>query len=249
MDLQTFFQEHPKVAVAFSGGVDSSYLLWEAVMQGAEVKAYYVQSVFQPEFEREDALRVAKQTSAQMEILPVDVLADPVIAANPANRCYYCKQKIFGSILAAAARDGYPVVLDGTNASDDADDRPGMKALEELRVLSPLRLCGLTKSEIREHARKAGLPVWNKPAYACLATRVPAGEPITAELLAKTERAENALYRMGFRDLRVRVPGGTARIQIPAEQISLLIENRKAILEELGQDFREIVLDLRARDE
>ena len=149
MDLQQFFKENPRVAIAFSGGVDSSYLLYAALRYGARVRAYYVNSAFQPRFELEDARRLAGDLHADLRELQVDVLSSPTVTANPPDRCYHCKRVLFRTIAAAAAEDGFPVLLDGTNASDDAGDRPGMRALRELSVRSPLRECGLTKDEIR----------------------------------------------------------------------------------------------------
>src|SRR5699024_2924376 len=151
--------------------------------------------------------------------LDVDILADETVAANPPDRCYHCKRRIFSAIASAAAADGYTLLLDGTNASDDAGDRPGMRALWELSVRSPLRECGLTKPEIRWLSREAGLFTWDKPAYARLATRVPAGERLTAEKLENTERAEDFLFSLGFTDFRVRLFNGAARLQLPAEQL------------------------------
>ena len=247
MTLEAFFKENPKTALAFSGGVDSSYLLYAAVQAGAEVRAYYVKTAFQPEFEYEDAMRLAKQLGAEVTVLRPDALCDPQVAANPANRCYYCKRNIFGSIWRAARADGFSVLLDGTNASDQADDRPGMKALRELKVRSPLREAGLTKAMIREKSREAGLFTWNKPAYACLATRVPTGETITAEKLEKTEKAEDFLRSLGLRDFRVRLLKGCARIQVPEGQLELVLRNRKAILERLKRWYAGVVLDLEVR--
>lgn len=245
--LISYFQEKKQAAIAFSGGVDSVYLLYAAMKSGADVKAYYVKSAFQPEFELEDAKKIAAQLSANMEIIPVDVLAEETVVANPANRCYYCKQRIFGRILEAAARDGYSLICDGTNASDDAGDRPGMKALQELSVESPLRLVGLSKSEIRELSKQAGLFTWNKPAYACLATRIPTGVKITAEALARTEHAEEFLEKLGFTDYRVRLLGDAARLQLPEAQLALFIEKRELILEELKKSYAAVLLDLEVR--
>lgn len=247
MTLNEFWKENPKAAIAFSGGVDSSYLLYTAVKAGAKVTAYYADSAFQPTFEREDALRLAKDVGAELKILPLSVLEVPMVAENPANRCYYCKRAIFSALIAAAAADGYDLILDGTNASDQVSDRPGMEALRELSVRSPLRECGLTKSEIRELSRQAGLFTWDKPAYACLATRVPAGETITAEKLEKTEKAEDFLRSLGLRDFRVRLLKGCARIQVPEGQLELVLKNRKTILEELRQWYAGVVLDLEVR--
>ena len=199
MTLTEFFHQNQKAAIAFSGGVDSAYLLYAALQSGADVRAYYVKSAFQPQFELDDARRLAETLSADMRVLDVDILADETVAANPPDRCYHCKRRIFSAIASAAAADGYTLLLDGTNASDDAGDRPGMRALRELSVRSPLRECGLTKPEIRRLSREAGLFTWDKPAYACLATRVPAGERLTAEKLENTERAEDFLFPSALR--------------------------------------------------
>ena len=249
MELQDFFRENPRCALAFSGGVDSSFLLWAGIHYGAEIRAYYVSSAFQPEFERSDAIRLASQLGADLRILEADVLADPAVAANPKDRCYYCKRTIFSSILAAAEADGFPVLLDGTNASDDAGDRPGMRALRELSVRSPLRECGLTKDRIRALSREAGLFTWDKPAYACLATRVPAGTRLTKELLQRTERAEDYLFSLGFSDFRVRLLGNAAKIQLPAPQLPMLIDHRAEILSELRKYYDGVLLDLEVRGE
>lgn len=247
MTLTEFFHENPKAAIAFSGGVDSAYLLYAALQSGADVRAYYVKSAFQPQFELDDARRLAETLSADMRVLDVDILADETVAANPPDRCYHCKRRIFSAIASAAAADGYTLLLDGTNASDDAGDRPGMRALRELSVRSPLRECSLTKPEIRRLSREAGLFTWDKPAYACLATRVPAGERLTAEKLENTERAEDFLFSLGFADFRVRLFNGAARLQLPAEQLPRLLERRAEILSELKKTYSAVVLDLEVR--
>lgn len=249
MTLQDFFDQNPRVALAFSGGVDSAYLLYAAQQCGAQVCAYFVRSAFQPQFEADDAARLAQSLGAELRVLPADVLAAPEIAANPADRCYHCKRLLFSAIRQAAAADGFAALIDGTNASDDAGDRPGMRALRELQVRSPLRECGLTKAEIRRRAREAGLFNWDKPAYACLATRIPAGTAITAEKLQRTERAETWLASLGFRDFRVRLLGEAARLQLPAAQLPLLLEKRGQVLERLKQDYSAVLLDLEVRDE
>ena len=247
MTLEKFFRENPRAAVAFSGGVDSAYLLWAARQCGADIRAYYVKTQFQPAFELADAQRLAREIGVPMTVLRQDALASEAVAQNPADRCYYCKQGIFTGILQAAAADGYTLVLDGTNASDDAGVRPGMRALRELRVRSPLRECGLSKDEIRARSSQAGLFTWKKPAYACLATRIPTGQRITAGLLGKIERAEDFLFSLGFTDFRVRILSGCARLQLPAEQMSQAIEQRGAILRELGTLFGGVLLDLKER--
>ena len=247
MNLEEFFQENPRAALAFSGGVDSAWLLCAALGYGAQVRAYFVRSAFQPRFELEDAERLAKELGADMRILELDILADPLVAANPTDRCYHCKKRIFTAIAEAAEEDGFPVLMDGTNASDDAGDRPGMRALREMSVRSPLRECGLTKNEIRRLSREAGLFTWDKPAYACLATRIPAGIGITEEKLRKTEAAEEYLFSLGLTDFRVRMLGDCARLQVPEGQIRLVLDKRKEILETLKKYYGAVLLDLEVR--
>ncbi len=249
MTLQEYFNANPKGALALSGGVDSAYLLHCAQAAGAQVQPYFAETQFQPAFERRDAAQLCSGLGLPLKVLALDVLADAQVRRNPPERCYYCKRKIFSAIAAAAAQDGYRLLWDGTNASDAVVDRPGMRALQELQVQSPLRLCGLTKAQIRAGAKAAGLPVWDKPAYACLATRVQPGMRITAENLARIERAEQALFTLGFRDFRVRQRGDTALLQLPQAQLPRALEQRKVLLQALRAEFSAAVLDLEARDE
>ena len=182
-----------------------------------------------------------------MKTIHLDVLQDKNVIANPANRCYYCKKRIFSAILVAAQEDGFSIVIDGTNASDDASDRPGMVALQELQVRSPLREAGLTKAEIRRLSKEAGLFTHDKPAYACLATRIPAGTRITPELLKKTEICEEYLKHMGFSDFRIRYFEGSARLQLPEAQIPALFEKRAEVLAFLKQYYPAVLLDMEVR--
>lgn len=247
MNLSEFFTINNKAALAFSGGADSAYLLYAAKEAGADVCAYYVKSQFQPQFELEDAKRLAGELGADLRIIEADVLASEEVADNPPDRCYHCKKILFQTIAEAAYEDGYEILLDGTNASDEEGDRPGMRALRELSVRSPLRECGLTKEKIRDLSKEAGLFTWNKPAYACLATRIPTGEPITEKKLADTEAAENYLFSLGFRDFRVRRFGEAARLQFPAAQMGKALEKREEIIKELKRYYQAVLLDLEAR--
>lgn len=247
MTLNEFFSAHPKAALGFSGGVDSSYLLYAGLQAGADIRPYFIKTAFQPAFELEDAKKLCAQLGADLHVLELDALQNENVAQNPENRCYYCKTMLFGTLQKQALLDGYTVLLDGTNASDDASDRPGMKALSELSVLSPLRLCGLTKPQIRELSLKAQLFTWDKPAYACLATRVPAGQPITPELLQKVEGAEGALFALGFTDFRVRIFHGAARVQLKPSQMQQALTRRAEILENLRPYFDAVLLDLDGR--
>ena len=214
---------------------------------GADIAPYYIQTAFQPAFELEDAKRLCEQIGVKLNVIQLDALADPRVAANPANRCYYCKVGLFGALRARAKADGYDLLLDGTNASDDAGDRPGMKALREMEVRSPLRECGLTKAMIRQESRKAGLFTWDKPAYACLATRVPTGRTITPELLRRVEGAETALFARGFTDFRVRLYDDAARLQLPEGQLAKAVEQRQAIRQALAPWFDIVLLDTQTR--
>ncbi len=245
--LAAFFSEHPDVALAFSGGTDSAYLLYAATACGCRVRAYYLHSSFQPAFELADARRLASALSADLVILEQDVLQNAAVAANPPDRCYHCKRALFGILTQTAQRDGFSVLIDGTNASDDPTDRPGMRALRELAVRSPLQECGITKPMVRELSRAAGLFTWSKPAYACLATRVPAGTPLTAALLHRIEESENALFALGFTDFRVRVYEGAARIQLPGEQMAAALLQREQLLAALSPLWRAVLLDLAGR--
>lgn len=247
MTLEQFFQENPRCALGFSGGVDSAYLLYAGVKAGADIRPYFIKTAFQPAFELADAQKLAEGLGVEVTVLELDALADPRVAANPADRCYYCKQNLFRTLKDRAIADGYPVLLDGTNASDEAGDRPGMRALAELSVRSPLRECGLTKAEIRARSREAGLFTWDKPAYACLATRVPAGEAITAETLARVEGAEDALFRLGYTDFRVRVFHSAARLQLPRGQMERAVREAEELRQALKPYFTPILLDLEGR--
>ena len=249
MDLSTFFKEHSEVALAFSGGVDSTYLLYVAMKCGVKVRAYFVKSAFQPQFELDGVKRTAADLHANLKVVEADVLSVPAVVANSADRCYHCKKIMLSTIARHAQLDGYQTLIDGTNASDDADSRPGMRALKELSVLSPLREYGLNKNEIRRLSKEAGLFTWNKPAYACLATRIPTGEVITKEKLEHIERAEDYLFSLGFFDFRIRSLGSSAKIQMTAFQLELLIKNRCSIVTELKKYFETVLLDLEVRDE
>ena len=249
MDLQQFFTENPRAALAFSGGTDSAYLLYAAKQCGAQVQAYYVKTPFQPDFELSDARRLADELNMPLTVLELDVLEDERIRSNPKNRCYYCKKRLFSAIFATASADGFQLVLDGTNASDDAADRPGMQALQELKVLSPLRLCGLTKADVRALSKEAGLFTHDKPAYACLATRIPAGTPITYEALVRTQWAEEYLKSLGFSDFRVRVRQDCAKLEVTRSQLPLLQELWAPITAQLKTQYADVLTDVEVRNE
>lgn len=198
--LEAFFARVPRFAVAFSGGTDSAYLLAAALVAGCEVRAYLVNTAFQPAFELEDARTVAACLGVPLAVVEADVLTQDDICANPPDRCRLCKRFIFGAIAEAAQRDGFTVLVDGTNASDDPARRPGFRALAEASVVSPLRRAGMTKTDVRAASRALALSqgrdsdafLADKPRFACLAVHVPAGERITRESLA------DAALRLGM---------------------------------------------------
>ena len=247
MNIEQFFSENPNAAIAFSGGVDSAFLLYAGIKYGRKIRAYYVKTEFQPEFEFNDVKRLANELKADLKIMEKEVLSDEDIKKNPSNRCYYCKKKIFSLILEEARKDGFDLILDGTNASDKTEDRPGMKALSELKVRSPLRECGLTKKEIRSLSKEAGLFTWDKPAYACLATRIPAGEEICLEKIKAVEHAEEYLAQKGYTDFRVRSVDLNARIEVSSSQWMKIAEERNEINTELKKCFKTVSLNLEDR--
>ena len=249
MTLQEFFENNKKLAIALSGGIDSVFLMYAAKKYGAAVRAYFVKTEFQPCFELCDARREAGACGVELSVIELSVLSDESIAENGAERCYLCKKRIMQSIAAAAKSDGYAVVCDGTNASDDADDRPGFRALSELGIISPLRLCGITKEEIRRLSREEGIAVWDKPSYACMATRVKTGERISEEKLLAIEASEDFLRERGFSDFRVRLHKDSAKLELRRDDFEKLLNERAVILDKLKAYFKSVTVDLEARDE
>jgi uncharacterized protein len=214
-----------RVVVAFSAGADSTLLLALAVeaLGPKNVLAAVGVSPSLPAEERQAAGRIAGQIGAELVEVPTGELDDPRYAANPAERCYFCKHDLFGRLGELAGRRGFDAILSGANADDTGDFRPGMRAGEELGVRSPLLEAGLTKAEIRRISQRMNLPTWDKPAMACLASRVPYGQAITAERLGRIEQAERALHELGFGQVRVRDHDRVARIEVPAEDLPRLL--------------------------
>lgn len=236
--LAVLLEKCMPLAVAFSGGVDSTYLLHEAVKAGKEkVTALIMKTPSVPERELDEAVTFCKSRGISFFVLPVDPFSVAGFRENGRDRCYICKHFLFSALLEKAKEEGIPFVADGTNADDTKEFRPGLRALKELDIRSPLAEAGLTKKEIRELSEKEGLPTWNKPSFSCLATRFPYGEELTVEKLKRTEAAENLLADLGFTQRRVRVHGNLARIEVLPAEIPLLLERRDMIssrLEELG---------------
>ncbi|MDD3368784.1 MAG: ATP-dependent sacrificial sulfur transferase LarE [Lachnospiraceae bacterium] len=240
--LEEFFKENNKIALGFSGGTDSAFLLWNAVHYGADVGIYFAKSAFQPLFELEDARRLCRELGVQLRVLELDVLQDADVVKNDEKRCYYCKNQIFGALKRQALADGYHVIIDGTNASDDVNDRPGYQALQEMEVRSPLRECKVTKADVRELSKEIGLFTAEKPSYACLATRV-WEHPLTTESLARAEKAEAMVAAKGFSDFRVRCQYEKAILQMNEDQYDKAVELLPELQEALGQLFEKVVLD------
>ena len=248
MQLDEYLRQFPQAAVAFSGGVDSSYLLYAAKNAGCDVRAYFIKSQFQPRFELSDAKRLADHVGVPLTIGALDALSDPDVVQNPPDRCYYCKIAVLTKLWELVRADGICVLFDGSIADDDESDRPGMRAKSEMGVLSPLRDCGLNKADIRRLSKEAGLFTHDKPSYACLATRIPTGQTITEALLDKVERAEEALFGMGYSNFRVRViPPDIARLQMPAAQWDIAAANRIEIQKAIQPFFDNVLLDMSER--
>ena len=235
--LRRRLAELESVVVCFSGGVDSGYLLAEAVgVLGDRAVALTAVSPSLASEEGAAARRLAEQIGARHLLVDTAEVDDPRYAANPVNRCYFCKTEVYGQAVREAARLGIPHVVDGFNVDDRGDYRPGRQAARERGVRSPLDEAGFAKSDIREAARRIGLPVWNKPALACLSSRFPYGTPITSERLTQVAACEQVLREQGFTVCRVRYFGRRARIEVAPEEVARL--GNGTLLAEVAARFR-----------
>lgn len=232
--------------VAYSGGVDSALVMAVAHQElGERALACIGVSPSYPAREMRAAIELAEARGWPYRLVATDELHDANYAANAADRCYFCKSELHTHLQQIAEVEGWRTVVDGNNASDLGDTRPGMAAARERNVRSPLIEAGITKAEVRELARGLDLPVWNKPAMACLSSRVPQDTPITLDLLRQIEGAEDVLAALGFQQFRVRHHGDIARIELPVEDLPLAVERRQAIVEGIaGAGYRFVALDL-----
>ena len=247
--LQEYISSLGSVAVAFSGGVDSTLLLKVSHdVLGGKAIAVTASSLSFPERELNEAKSFCEKNGIKQVICPSEELEIEGFRHNPVNRCYLCKKELFTKILDIAHENNIPHVVEGSNLDDLGDYRPGLQAIDELGILSPLRHCGLTKSDVREISHELGLPTWDKPSFACLASRFVYGEEITAEKLIMVERAENFLRDMGFKQLRVRIHGDMARIEILPEDFGKILseDTRTSIYDALkGYGFSYVALDMK----
>jgi len=234
------------VLIAYSGGVDSTFLAKVAFdVLGDNALAVTATSAIHPSFELEEAVKIARKIGIKHEIIVAEALDIPEFPDNPVDKCYYCKKELLAKLKKLAEERGIGNVIEGSNFDDLDDYRPGMRAVAEAGVRSPLQEAKLTKPDIRKLSRRFDLPTWDKPSFACLASRFPYGQKITREKLEMVGEAETFLRNMGIRQMRVRHHGTIARVEVTEEDMETLVQNREQIvakLKELGYSY--VTLDL-----
>lgn len=244
--LEGLFKQSDSILLAFSGGVDSTFLLYTlAIKFKLKVRALTIKTPYIPRWELDEAVSFCREHNIEHEVINMP-FPDSVIS-NPPDRCYRCKKILFTRLKEYAELHRFNIIVDGSNADDTSDYRPGMRALKELNIVSPLLETGISKAEIRNHLKKWGLEIWNKPAYACLLTRIPHNIHVDEKILSRIEEAEIYIKNLGFPGTRVRVHGEVARLECRAEQISEISENiiRNKIISKLKHmGFQYVSLDL-----
>ncbi|MBK1811590.1 ATP-dependent sacrificial sulfur transferase LarE [Clostridium sp. YIM B02505] len=237
--LKDIIKEKGSAAVAFSGGVDSTFLVKVAYeVLGERLIAVTATSSTYPERELKEAIKYAKDMGVKHIIISSEELDIEGFASNPKNRCYYCKKELFTKIKNVALENGVEYVFDGSNLDDNGDYRPGMQAARELEVVSPLKQAELTKNDIRELSKELGLPTWDKPSFACLSSRFPYGHKITLPKLRMVDQAEQFLLDMGIKQVRVRHHGEIARIEVAPEEREQFFNIE--LMDKIGNKFKEI---------
>ena len=245
-ELNNRLKELKKVAISFSGGIDSSFLLFVAnnVLKKENVLAIIAKGVMVPRKDYEEAIYFLKKNNFNFIEIEYNPLEVEEFKKNLKNRCYYCKKALMEKIQTVAKDNNFNILLDGKNADDLKVYRPGNKVADELEIISPLAELGFSKQNIRDEAKKLGIKIWDKPSNSCLATRVPYNTILTKELLRKVDLSEEIIKNIGIKNLRVRVHNEIARIEVPKEDFKIIFENENIIEKIKNIGFRYVTLDL-----